>query len=142
MGILWLKTLHVLAVICWMAALLYLPRLFVNHADRDPASEAAQMLLGMERRLINAIMRPAALVTILSGGGLIAAGVVDWNLGWMWVKLGGVLALIVMHGLNEGWYRQFAAGRNTHSHRFFRVANEVPTVAMIVIVAMVVAKPF
>jgi putative membrane protein len=142
MGVLWLKVLHVLAVICWMAALLYLPRLFVNHAGRDPGSEAAQMLLGMERRLINAIMRPAALIAILTGGGLIAAGLVDWSLGWMWVKLGGVVALIVMHGLSEGWYRQFAAGRSTHSHRFFRVANEVPTLAMIVIVAMVVAKPF
>jgi putative membrane protein len=140
---LWVKALHIVAIVSWMAGLLYLPRLFVNHVGRARDSEAALMLSGMERRLIKFIMRPAALLTILTGGALLSTpGLVDWHRGWMWVKLAGVLTLLGIHGVCERWQRQFAEGANTHSTRFFRVVNELPTFAMLLIIAMVVLKPF
>ncbi len=142
MSYLWLKALHIVAIICWMAGLLYLPRLFVNHVGRPLESEAAIMLTGMERRLIKFIMRPAALVTILSGGALLSTpGLVDWSSIWIHAKLASVLVLVVVHGACEVWQRQFAAGTNRHTGRFFRMVNEVPTLAMLVIVGMVVLKP-
>src|SRR5262245_33463448 len=96
---LWLKALHIVAVISWMAGLLYLPRLFVNHAGRPVESEAAVMLVGMEQRLIKFIMRPAALVTWLSGGALLSTpGLVDWSSVWVYAKLASVLVLVVVHG--------------------------------------------
>jgi protoporphyrinogen IX oxidase len=139
---LWVKALHIIAVISWMAGLLYLPRLFVNHAGRPVESEAAVMLAGMERRLLVFIMRPSALVTILTGGALLSTpGLVDWSAPWIHVKLASVLVLIAVHGACERWQRQFAIGANRHSARFFRMMNEVPTLAMLIIVAMVVLKP-
>ena len=142
MTYLWLKVLHIVAVISWMAGLLYLPRLFVNHVGRPPESEAATMLTGMEQRLLKFIMRPAALVTILSGGALLSTpGLVDWSAPWIHVKLAGVLVLIGVHGACERWQRQFATGTNRRTARFFRLVNEVPTLAMLVIVGMVVLKP-
>ena len=142
MSDLWLKVLHIIAVISWMAGLLYLPRLFVNHAGRPIENEAAVMLAGMERRLLVFIMRPSALVTVLSGGALLGTpGLIDWSAAWIYVKLASVLVLIAVHGVCERWQRQFAAGTNRHTARFFRLVNEVPTLAMVVIVAMVVLKP-
>lgn len=139
----WFKALHIIAVIAWMAGLLYLPRLFVNHVGLAPGSEASNMLKGMEGRLMRIIMRPAALVTILFGGALLSMpGIVDWSTGWIYVKLVGVLGLLAMHGLMETWRAAFARDANTHSSRFFRMMNEVPTLLMIVIVVLVVAKPF
>ena len=139
----WFKALHIIFVIAWMAALLYLPRLFVNHVGLAKGSEASEMLKGMERRLMRAIMRPAALMTILFGVALLSVpGVVDWSMGWIYVKLASVLILVVMHGLMEMWLAKFARDANSHSSRFFRVINEVPALLMIVIVVMVVAKPF
>lgn len=140
----WIKSIHIIAVIAWMAALLYMPRLFVNHAGLAKGSEASEMLKGMEGRLMRIIMRPAALVTILFGGALLSpkAGVVDWSMGWIYVKLAAVLGLVVMHGLMEKWVAVFARDANTNSSRFFRMVNEVPTLLMIVIVIMVVTKPF
>jgi len=139
----WFKAIHILAVISWMAALLYMPRLFINHVGLAPGSEASSMLKGMESRLMRFIMRPAALVTILFGGALLAVpGLVDWSSGWMHVKLTAVLGLVAMHGLMEKWLAAFARDANTRSSRFYRVANEVPTLLMIVIVIMVVVKPF
>jgi putative membrane protein len=139
---LWIKVLHVIAVIAWMAGLLYLPRLFVYHASQPRESEAGVMLSVMEGRLLKFIMRPAALVVFLTGGLLIAGGVVDWHMGWMHVKLLAVLGLFAAHGMMEAWTAKFARGANTHSAKFYRVFNEIPTVLMIVIVAMVIAKPF
>ena len=137
----WIKGLHIIAVISWMAGLLYLPRLFVNHVSAGP--EAAEMLKGMEGRLLRIIMRPAMVVTILLGGMLISVpGVVDWSMGWLKVKLLLVLGLIIMHGLMERWRGAFARGQNQHSSRFFRMINEVPTLLMIAIVLLVAAKPF
>lgn len=137
----WIKSIHIIAVISWMAGLLYLPRLFVNHVTATP--DAAEMLTRMEERLLRIIMRPAAVVTLIFGGLLLATpGVVDWSQGWIHLKLLCVVGLFIMHGLMERWRGDFARGANRHPARFFRMINEVPTLLMIVIVLMVVAKPF
>ena len=139
----WLKALHIIAVIAWMAGLLYLPRLYVYHAGVPPRSNRAVMLEVMERRLLRAIMLPAAVMTY--GFGLILAaipGVVDWHRGWFWAKLGLVALLTVFHILLAYWQRGFAAGRVPHSPKFYRTINELPTIMMIAIVLLVVARPF
>ena len=139
----WIKALHIISVIAWMAGLLYLPRLFVNHVDRAPGSEASEMLKGMEGRLMRIIMRPAAIATILFGGMLLSVpGIVDWSMGWIYLKLGSVLGLGFIHGKMESWRAAFAADANTRPAKFYRMINEVPTLLMIVIVLLVVAKPF
>ena len=139
----WFKSLHIIAVIAWMAGLLYLPRLFVNHVDCAPGSQASEMLKGMEGRLMRIIMRPAALATIIFGGAMVSVpGIVDWSLAWMKIKLAAVLGLIVMHGLMEKWRAGFARDANTRPAKFYRMINEMPTLLMILIVIMVVAKPF
>lgn len=136
------KALHIIAVIAWMAGLLYLPRLFVNHVGLAPGSEASNMLRGMEGRLMRIIMRPAAAATFIFGGALLFTGVVDWSMGWIHAKLALVLGLAVMHGLMEKWRAAFAADANAHPARFYRMINEVPTLLMIGIVFLVVLKPF
>jgi putative membrane protein len=139
----WAKGLHIIAVIAWMAGLLYLPRLYVYHADVPIGSHRARMLEVMERRLLRAIMLPAVVMTY--GFGLVLAaipGAVDWQRGWIWAKLGLVLLLTLFHVLLVHWQRDFAAGRFSHSSKFYRIMNELPTLAMIAIVLLVVAKPF
>ncbi len=140
----WFKALHIIAVISWMAGLLYLPRLFVNHVGLAPGSEASNMLKGMEARLMRFIMRPAALATILFGGGLLSMpqANVDWSMGWIWLKLAFVLGLGASHGYMEKCLKAFAHDANQKSARFYRILNEVPTLLMIGIVLLVVAKPF
>lgn len=140
----WIKALHIIAVISWMAGLLYLPRLFVNHVGLVKGSEASEMLKGMEKRLIRIIMRPAAAVTILLGVVLLflPQSPVDWSQGWMHAKLALVVGLGFMHGKMERWMRDFATDTNTRPAKFYRMMNEVPTVLMIVIVILVVVKPF
>lgn len=139
----WLKALHIVAVIAWMAGLLYLPRLFVYHAEAPARSNRAATFEIMERRLMRGIMMPALVMTYLFGIGLLATpGIVDWRQGWIWAKLALVLLLTVFHGLLERWRRDFAAGRNAHRARFYRIVNELPTLAMIAIVILVVVKPF
>ena len=136
------KALHIIAVIAWMAGLLYLPRLFVNHVGLAPGSEASNMLKGMEGRLMRIIMRPAAAATFIFGGGLLSSGVVDWSTGWIYAKLALVLGLGAMHGAMEKWRAAFAADANTKPAKFYRMINEVPTLLMIGIVLLVVLKPF
>ncbi len=137
----WIKSIHIIAVISWMAGLLYLPRLFVNHVTATP--DAAEMLARMEERLLRIIMRPASAAALIFGGLLLATpGVVDWSQGWIHVKLLCVVGLFIMHGLMERWRGEFARGQNKRPARFFRMINEVPTLLMIIIVLMVVAKPF
>jgi putative membrane protein len=139
----WVKALHIIAVIAWMAGLLYLPRLYVYHADVPIGSHRARMLEVMERRLLRAIMLPAAVMTF--GFGLMLAatpGAVDWQRGWIWAKLGLVLLLTLFHVLLDHWQRDFAAGKFSHSSEFYRIINELPTLAMIAIVLLVVVKPF
>jgi protoporphyrinogen IX oxidase len=140
---LWIKSAHILAVIAWMAGLLYLPRLFVYHALAPTGSDQSETFKVMERRLLHGIMNPAMIATLLFGGLLAATpGVVDWRMGWIWVKLGLVFALLVYHHSLARWRRAFADDRNRHSSRFFRIVNELPTIALIAIVILVVVKPF
>jgi putative membrane protein len=140
---LWIKAVHVIAVIAWMAGLLYLPRLFVYHAAAEPGSEQSETFKVMERRLYRAIMHPALAVTAVSAALLLATpGAVDWSQGWLHAKLALVAGLILLHALMGRWRADFAADRNRRSQRFFRIANELPTVLMIGIVLLVVVKPF
>jgi putative membrane protein len=140
---LWLKALHIIAVIAWMAGLLYLPRLFVYHADAPLGSDRAATFEVMERRLSHGIMLPAAALTYIFGIALaVTPGAVDWQRGWIWAKLALVVLLTVFHGLLERWRRGFAARRYSHTARFYRIINELPTLAMIAIVILVAVKPF
>lgn len=139
----WLKALHIIAVIAWMAGLLYLPRLYVYHADAPRGSDPAAMLEIMERRLLRGIMLPAAAMTFIFGGALAATpGVVDWQRGWIWTKLALVVLLAGFHAMLARWRRDFATGRMSRPARFFRIVNEFPTLLMIAIVLLVVVKPF
>ncbi len=140
---LWIKALHVIGVIAWMAGLLYLPRLFVYHAQAEPGSAQSETFKVMERRLLRAIMNPALAVSLVTGGLLIAnLGGDAWASWWIHAKLVCVLGLFAMHGLMARWRRDFAGDRNERSQTFYRVANEVPTVLMIAIVVFAVVKPF
>ena len=139
----WVLALHIVSVIAWMAGMLYLPRLYVYHCERDPGSEADEMLKTMERRLLRAIVNPAMIAVFLTGGLLLLTpGVVDWASGWIYVKLLLVLGLSAVHGAFAAWRRAFEEGRNRYSRCFYRFVNEVPTVLMIGIVVLVVVKPF
>jgi protoporphyrinogen IX oxidase len=137
----WIKVLHILAVISWMAGLLYLPRLFVYHAGVTPGSEASETFKIMERRLLKAIMTPAMVVAWVAG--LVLAwqsqAFVD---GWFHGKLLAVVILSACHGVMARHVKAFAADQNRHSGRYFRIFNEVPTLLMIAIVVLVVVKPF
>ena len=140
----WLRALHVIAVIAWMAGMLYLPRLYVYHARATPGSELSETLKVMERRLLRIIINPAMVATFAFGGALLAQpGVIDWSSDiWVYPKLALVALLGAYHGLLARWRRDFAADRNRRSERFFRRMNEVPTLAMIGIVILVIVKPF
>jgi len=139
--LLWIKAAHIVAVISWMAGLLYLPRLFVYHAEVEKGSAASEMLKTMERRLLRGIMNPAMIATYVFGF-LLWWGLGEWKLGWLHGKLGLVVILTLLHMKMASWRRAFAEDRNLRDGRFFRIANEVPTVLMIGIVALVVVKPF
>lgn len=138
---LWIKALHVMAVIAWMAALLYMPRLFVYHSMAAKGSAQSQTFKVMERRLLKAISTPAMIVTWLAGLFLAYDG--SWYTdGWFHAKLALVLAMSAVHGFQARWVRDFANDSNTRPAKFYRVANEVPTLLMIGIVILVVVKPF
>jgi putative membrane protein len=140
---LWIKAVHVMAVISWMAGMLYLPRLFVYHCEAEHGSKQSETFKVMERRLLHAIMNPAMVATYLFGLLLLATpGVVDWGAAWMYLKLVLVVGLTGLHhGL--GRCRQaFAADRNRRPARFYRIVNEIPTVLMVGIVLLIVVKPF
>jgi putative membrane protein len=140
----WIKALHIIAVVAWMAGLLYLPRLYVYHCGVAVDSPQAETFKIMERRLLRAIMHPAMLVSLVLGAVLLAApGAVDWADDiWVYAKLAFVALLVVLHALLARWRRAFEAGENRHDARFFRRVNELPTVALIAIVIFVVVKPF
>jgi len=138
---LWIKAFHIIAVIAWMAAMLYLPRLFVYHCAAEPGSKQSETFKLMERRLLRFIATPAMIGAWVSGLWLMLdAGFMRSN--WMHGKLALVLVLSALHGLDAKWVKDFAADRNRHSTRFYRFANEAPTVLMILIVILVVVKPF
>ncbi|ODN72126.1 protoporphyrinogen oxidase HemJ [Methylobrevis pamukkalensis] len=137
----WLKALHILSVIAWMAGLFYLPRLFVYHADAAAGSELSETFKVMERRLFKAIMRPAMIATWIFGL-WVAFEAGFFSSGWLHAKLALVVAMSVFHEKCGRWLKDFAADRNTRPARFFRIANEVPTLILIAIVLLVVLKPF
>jgi putative membrane protein len=138
---LWLKALHVIAVIAWMAGMLYLPRLFVYHCEAEVGSKQSETFKLMERRLMRAIINPARIATWVLGVWLMIQG--DFlKAGWLHAKILLVVILSALHGLLTRWTRDFAEDRNVHSQKFYRIVNEVPTVLMIGIVILVIVKPF
>lgn len=137
----WIKSVHVIAVIAWMAGLLYLPRLFVYHAQVAKDSEAAKLFVTMERKLMHMITVPAATLAWVLGLVLVSQLGGGMNY-WFYPKFALVIVMTGYMFAAERWRRDFAAGRNARSPRFFKIANEVPTVLMILIVILVVAKPF
>ena len=142
MIVVWIKALHIIAVIAWMAGLFYLPRLYVYHSTQALGSQTDELFKIMERRLLKAIMRPALVVALLAGGYLVTASGFSWSDGWLVVKLIAVLGMVVFHGMLESYCVKFASGWRGRSERYFRILNEVPTLLLIVIVIMVVVKPF
>ncbi len=143
MQLAYIKAFHIIAIIAWMAGLLYLPRLFVYHAQSKVGSEQSETFKVMERRLLRYITTPAMLASWALGLALAFSGVIDWSKdGWFHAKLFLVLLLSAYHGMLAKWTKDFALDRNTGSARFYRIANEVPTLLMIAIVILVVVRPF
>lgn len=139
----YIKAFHIIAIIAWMAGLLYLPRLFVYHAASKPGSEQSDTFKVMERRLLRYIATPAMIASWVLGLWLAFSGAIDWSRGgWFLAKLILVLALSAFHGLLAVWTKDFAMDRNMRSARFYRIANEIPTILMIFIVILAVVRPF
>ncbi|WP_022955554.1 protoporphyrinogen oxidase HemJ [Perlucidibaca piscinae] len=139
---LWLKALHIIAVVCWFAALFYLPRLFVYHVDtRDDAGHDRFVI--MERKLYRGIMTPSMIATLVFGFWMIKDNPALWfSQGWLHAKLSLVALLVVYHFLCDHYRRQLAERRCQRTHVFFRVFNELPVLALVAIVMLVVVKPF
>jgi protoporphyrinogen IX oxidase len=138
---LWIKAVHVIAIISWMAGLLYLPRLFVYHCTVKPRSEASETFKVMERRLIKAIMTPAMVLAWALGLVMAVEGGL-FTQGWFHLKLAAVVGMTGVHFFLARCKDGFAEDRNTRSERFYRIINEVPTLLMILIVILVIVKPF
>ncbi|MGY9005877.1 MAG: protoporphyrinogen oxidase HemJ [Alphaproteobacteria bacterium] len=139
----WIKSLHIIAVIAWMAGLLYLPRLFVYHAEVPADSDRSIMLKLMELRLLKLIMNPAMIAVFVLGGLLLATpGVISDAEYWWHLKIVLVIGLAALHMVMGAWRRAFDEDRNTRSAKFFRMMNEVPTVIMIGIIILVIVRPF
>ncbi len=137
----WIKAFHVIAVISWMAGMLYLPRLFVYHADAQKGSAQSETFKVMERRLLRAIINPAMIASWVFGLWLAWKGF-GFQGGWLHGKIAAVVAMSAVHGYLSGAVRKFAEDSNTKPARHWRIVNEVPTVLMIVIVILVIVKPF
>ena len=138
----WIKALHVIAVISWMAGMLYLPRLFVYHCEAEAGSKQAETFKVMEQRLLRFIMNPAMIVVWVTGSWLVWEHEHMLAQPWLWAKFALVVVLTGYHHALGAWRKDFAADRNRRDQRFYRLANEVPTVLMIAIVVLVVVKPF
>ncbi|MFZ3580695.1 protoporphyrinogen oxidase HemJ [Loktanella sp. DJP18] len=139
----WIKALHVMAVIAWMAGLFYLPRLFVYHAEKAVVgSELDRTFRVMELKLLRVIMNPAMITAWVCGLLLIAMGGLDFGAVWGWAKIVAVIAMTAAHIWMAARRREFAAGQNSRSGRSYRIANEVPTLLMVVAVIAVIVKPF
>ena len=139
---LWMKAWHIVSVICWMAVLLYAPRLFVYHCDAETGSVQSETFKVMERRLIRIIGNIAMCASWLFGGLMLWANPDLFSQGWMHLKLTAIILMTGFHHVLVRWYKGFAADENKHSPKFYRYMNELPTVLMIIIVLMAVAKPF
>jgi len=139
----WIKALHVISVIAWMAGMFYLPRLYVYHCQTRRGSAESERFKVMEYRLLRQIINPAMVAATCFGVLLILTpGVVDWHSGWWLTKFAAVICMTGFHGALSRWRRDFLADRNTRPARFYRIANEVPTLLMVIIVVMVIVKPF
>lgn len=139
----WIKAVHIMAVIAWMAGLFYLPRLYVYHVERAAVgSELDQTFQIMEEKLLRVIMNPAMIVAWVAGLIMLGLGAFDWASAWAWVKILSVVAMTGAHGWMAARRKEFVAGTNTRSGRAYRLFNEVPTVLMVLIVLAVVVKPF
>jgi protoporphyrinogen IX oxidase len=137
----WLKAMHVIAVIAWMAGMLYLPRLFVYHCAAERGSKQSETFKVMEQRLLRVIINPAMVATWVLGVWLALDGVWYRSI-WLQAKVALVLVMSALHGLLVRWVNDFAADRNSHSQKFYRIINEIPTLLMIAIVILAVVKPF
>ncbi|MHA6642652.1 protoporphyrinogen oxidase HemJ [Mesorhizobium sp. A623] len=137
----WAKAIHVVAVIAWMAGMLYLPRLFVYHVDAETGSVQSETFKVMERRLLRGIINPAMLATWAFGLWLAWTGF-GFQGGWLHTKIALVVAMSAVHGYLSGAVRKFAQDRNTKSAGHWRIVNEVPTLLMVLIVILVIVKPF
>jgi protoporphyrinogen IX oxidase len=139
----WTKALHIISMVAWMAGMFYLPRLFVYHCETIPGSTDSERFKVMEYRLLKQIINPAMIATWTFGILLVLTpGVISWSAGWWYVKLVCVVLMSGLHGAMSKWRRDFMEDRNTRSQRFYRIANEIPTVLLVVIVIMVVVRPF
>lgn len=138
---LWFKAFHIIAVIAWMAGMLYLPRLFVYHCEIKPGTDEYARFVTMERRLMRIIVNPS-MIAVWVFGLLVATSTGAWVQPWLHAKLALVIILSGLHGMFSRWRRDFEQGKNTRTQRFYRIVNEVPAVLMIFIVLLVVLKPF
>lgn len=135
----WELAIHIIGFTAWMASLFYLPRLYVYHCQTAPGSAESERFKVMERRLLKQISNPAMILTWAAGIALILTpGAVNWGAGWWWTKLIGVILMSGFHGACSKWRKDFLNDRNTRSERFYRIANEIPTVLLVVIVVSVV----
>lgn len=139
---LWIKALHIISVIFWIAGMAYLPRLFVYHAESEPGSETSELFKVMERRLLRGIINPSMAAAFLFGGLMLAINPALFSDHWMQVKLVLVLGLGAIHGEFSRWRKQFERDENRRPARFYRIVNEVPLVLVILIVLLAVPKPF
>ena len=139
---LWIKSFHVISVIAWMAGMLYLPRLYVYHAGAKEGSEESETFKVMENRLLRYIMNPAMIATWLFGTMMITANPDLFSMGWMHVKFTAVILMTVIHMIYARWRRKFAVDDNLHTGKFYKIWNEIPTILLIIIVIMAIAKPF
>jgi putative membrane protein len=138
----WYKAIHVICVISWMAAMFYMPRLFVYHTRAEVGSEMDKTFQQMEYKLLKIIMTPSMILTYCFGiliayiYGFVALGV------WFHIKMTAVLGLTIFHGILAKWRKDFLKGTNKHSEKFYRLINEIPPILMIIAVVMVIVKPF
>jgi protoporphyrinogen IX oxidase len=139
----WTKAFHIIAMVAWMAGMFYLPRLYVYHCETRPGSAESERFKVMERRLLKQILNPAIIATWAFGILLVLTpGVLNWGAGWWHVKLASVLAMSALHGEYARWRKDFLHDRNRRPARFYRIANEIPTLLLVLIVVMVVVRPF
>lgn len=139
---LWLKALHVISVIFWMAGMAYLPRLYVYHAEAEVGSDQSETFKIMERRLLRGIINPAMIAAFLFGGLMIWVNPELMHQGWFHVKLTLVIVMTAVHGFLARWRKAFERDRNVHTSRFYRIINEAPPVLVVFIVILVIVKPF
>lgn len=136
----WLRALHLISVIFWMAGMFMLPRYFAYHAEATPGSDEDRKWIERERKLLRIIINPAMIASWVFGLSLIS--IIGFDHGWLHIKLLLVVGLSALHGLLSRWRKDFAEGRNGKSSKFFRLINEIPTLATIAIVILVIVKPF